>query len=96
MNDQPETVAVQFTVRQVEGVHGRGALVALAVVELDLAGAVFTLQGVQVVTTPGGGLECRAPVWRHPSRGTWLPSVLLPPELADALAVEVLTEWRAR
>ena len=35
------------------------------------------------------GVEVRSPVWRHPRTGAWLPGVLLPPELADALAREV-------
>ena len=91
-----ETILVEFTVRGIKPVHGRGALVALVMVELDIAGVVFTLQGVRVVETPGGGLECRAPVWRHPGRGAWLPGVLLPPELAEAMAHEVLTDCRAR
>jgi len=94
MTDQPEFLTVEFSVKHIEPVHGRGALVALAVVDLDVAGVALTLQGVQVVEVPGG-LACKSPVWRHPSRGTWLPGVLLPAELADAMAAEVLTTWRA-
>ncbi len=95
--DQPETMPVRFTVRSVEPVHGRGILVGLAVVEMDVSGVVFMLQGVQIIATPGSGkVECRAPMWRHPSRGTWIPGVLLPPELADVMAHEVLSEWLGR
>lgn len=86
------TQAVEFTVLGVERVRDRGPLVGLAVVELDVAGVVVTLQGVQVVRTPAG-LECRSPVFRHPSRGTWLPGVMLPTELAKAMAAEVLGAW---
>ena len=87
------TQAVEFTVGKVERVRDRGALVGLAIVEVDVGGVVFTLQGVQVVQTPAGGLECRSPVFRHPAAGTWLPGVLLPPELAEAMAAEVLAIW---
>ncbi len=89
------TQAVEFTVMSLERVRDRGNLVGLAIVEVDVAGVVMTLQGVQVVRMPDGGLECRSPVWRHPSRGTWLPGIILPPELAEAMAAEVLAMWTA-
>ena len=82
-------VAVRFTVAGVEPVRDRGSLIALAVVVLEVADVPFTLQGVQVHRRAGGGVEVRSPVWRHPRTGAWLPGVLLPPELADALAREV-------
>lgn len=90
------TQAVEFSVVKVERVQGRGALVGLAIVDLDVAGVVFTLQGVQVTRAPDGGLACKSPVWRHPAAGTWLPGVLLPPELAEAMAAEVLAAWTAQ
>lgn len=85
-----ETVPVTYTLRGVERVRGAGRLVALAVVELDVMGVAITLQGVQVVRTAAGAVECRAPVWRHPHTGKWLPAALLPPDLAEAIAAEVL------
>lgn len=56
----PDTVAVTFTVQTVEPVRNRGSLIGLATVELDVAGAVFTLQGVQITRT-ADGLDCRSP-----------------------------------
>lgn len=85
-----ETVPVRFTVLGVEPVRGTGRLVGLAVVDVDLAGVVLTLQGVQLVRDPAGRLTCRAPVWRHPVSGRWVPAVVLPPELSEAIAAEVL------
>lgn len=85
-----ETVRVRFTVLGVEPVRGCGRLVGLAVVELDFGGAGLTIQGVQVVRDPAGRLTCKAPVWRHPVSGRWLPAVALPPELGEAIAGEVL------
>jgi hypothetical protein len=90
------TQAVEFTVGKVERVNGRGALVGLAIVEMDVAGVVFTLQGVQIVQMPDGRLNCKSPVWRHPASGKWLPGVVLPPDLAKALADEVLEMWTAQ
>jgi len=90
-----DTIPVEFTVRQIEAVHGRGALVALATVDVSVCGVDMTLQGVQIVHAPSAALDCRAPVFKDPSRGIWLPGVLLPPELAKAMGVEVLEAWRA-
>ena len=91
MTAPADTCPVAVTVLGVERVTGRGSLVALAIVELDLFGVVVTLQGVQVHRRPvGGSVEVRSPVWRHPRTGAWLPGVLLPPELADALTGQVI------
>ncbi len=95
VSNHSDTIPVEFTVRQIEAVHGRGALMALATVDVSVCGVDITLQGVQVVQAPSGALECRAPVFKDPSRGTWLPGVLLPPELAKAMGVDVLEAWRA-
>jgi len=95
VSNYSDTIPVEFTVRQIEAVHGRGALVALATVDVSVCGVDITLQGVQVVQAPSGALDCRAPVFKDPSRGVWLPGVLLPPELAKAMGVDVLEAWRA-
>lgn len=84
-----DTATVRFTVRGVEPVRDRGALVGLAIVDVELAGVALTLQGVQVVRGVRG-VEVRSPVFRHPATGRWLPGVLLPPELAEAMAAEVV------
>ncbi len=85
-----DTVPVRFEVRQVEPVHGCGKLVGLAVVAMDVAGVEVVLQGVQLVRDGSGTLTVKAPVWRHPGSGQWLPAVLLPDELRDAIGAEVL------
>jgi hypothetical protein len=85
-----DTVPVEYRVIGTEPVHGRGRLERLAVVEVEIAGIVIVLQGVQVMRNATGGLECRAPALRHPRTGRWLPAVLLPVELSDAIAAEVL------
>lgn len=85
-----DTVPVRFEVRQVEPVHGCGKLVGLAVVAMDVAGVELVLQGVQVVWDRHGCLTVRAPVWRHPGSGQWVPAVVLPDELRDAIGQEVL------
>ena len=86
-----ETIAVEYTLRGVERISGAGRLLALAIVDLDVAGVVLTLQGVRVMQRPDGSRSCEAPVWRHPASGRWLPAVILPPALAQALADEVLS-----
>ncbi|MFC7552648.1 hypothetical protein ACFQU7_10855 [Pseudoroseomonas wenyumeiae] len=84
-----ETQTVRYEVLGIEPVRGAGKLVALAVVEVEVEGVTFTLQGVQVRQEAAGPV-CQAPVFRHPKDGRWLPAVVLPPALADAIAVEVL------
>ncbi|UFN48121.1 hypothetical protein LPC08_19195 [Roseomonas sp. OT10] len=85
-----ETVPVRYEVKALEPVRGAGRLVGLALVEVEVAGVILTLQGVQVLHGGGGGLTCRAPCFRHPRDGRGLPAVVLPAALADAIAAEVL------
>ena len=87
---------VSFTVIGVERVHGRGKLVGIAIVEIDVGGIVLTLQGVQVLKVPGARtLTCSAPMFRNPRDGQWIPSVLFPPELTGPLEDELLAAFRA-
>jgi hypothetical protein len=90
----PETVPVGLTVIGVEPVRGSGKLIALGIIKLDIGGVIFRLQGVQILRQRDGSLTCAAPCFRHPRDGRWLPAVLLPPELSDAIAAEVLAEAR--
>ena len=92
-DDTCEKQTVALTVRGAVPVQGRGALIGLAVVELNIAGVELVLQGVTVMRTPAG-VEVRSPVWRHPSTGQWLPGVLLPPELASALTTQTVAALR--
>lgn len=86
----PETVPVTYTVTAFERVRGAGRLVGLAVVEVDVQGVIFTLQGVQVTQEADGSLACRSPVWRHPKNGQSVPCMQLPPALAGAIAGTVI------
>ncbi len=92
MNDV-ERVPVAITVVGVEQVRGRGPLIGLAIVELDVAGVVLTLQGVQVLRLPDGSLVCQSPQFRRPN-GSWTSATVLPLELAKALGTEVLAHLR--
>ena len=93
MNDA-ERMTVTMTVIGVEQVRGRGPLIGLAMVELDIAGVVITLQGVQVLRSPDGSLTCRSPQFRR-SNGAWTSAAVLPPDLAEALGAEVLAHLRS-
>lgn len=90
-----ERIDVAITVVGVEQVHDKGSLIGLAIVELDIAGVVLTLQGVQVLRLPDGSLTCRSPQFRR-SNGAWASAVALPPDLAKALGTEVLAHLRGR
>ena len=90
-----DTVAVDYRVLGVEPVRGAGRLEALAAIELDVAGVVIVLQGVQLRRRADGDFDCAAPAFRHPRTGQWFPAVILPPELRTALGKEVLATIRA-
>lgn len=84
----PATTTVNFTVTEVEWVRGCGRLVALASVELELEGVVLTMQGIRVMRQ-GRRFTTEAPRYRNPSTGTWLPAVIVPRELGQAIAGEL-------
>jgi hypothetical protein len=90
-----ETVPVTYTLIGIESVRNSGRLIALAIVEIDVAGVVLTLQGVRVMRRPDGSLAVEAPTFRHPRTGKSLPCILLPPALAQAFADDVLTAMGA-
>ena len=85
----PAFAPVRFAVLGIERLTGRGRLLGLAIVEVEIAGVILTLQGVQVVRAADGSLEARAPQFRA-SSGEWRSAILLPPEMRDALGAEVL------
>lgn len=85
-----ETTPVTFVVLGVEPVRGAGRLIGLANVAVELSGVELTLQGVQLVRRSDGSVSVQAPQFRHPRDGRWLPAVLLPSELRDAIAAEAL------
>ena len=87
--DAAETSVVTFAVINFEWVRGKGRLAGLADLRIEIEGVVFLLQGVRVLREPDGRLECQEPRFRHP-RGGWVPALVLPPELSDAIAATVL------
>jgi hypothetical protein len=88
---ETETVDIIYRVIGVEPVRGAGRLIGLAIVEIEIAGVVIRLQGVQIRRRSYGRVDRQPSMWRNPRTGQWLPAVVLPPELAEALAAEVLS-----
>jgi hypothetical protein len=89
-----DSTTIEFCVLGVEPVTNRGRLAGLAVVAIQVAGIEFVLQGIQIRRHAGGGLAGFVPQFRHPD-GRWLPAVLLPPELKDAMAREIAHSYTA-
>lgn len=85
-----ETEPVTFNVQLIEPASGAGRLVALAIVAMEIAGVEVVLQGVQIIRGPNGRASVEAPKFRHPRTGQWIPAVVLPPELRDAIGRELL------
>lgn len=83
-----ETVPVQISVAGVERLKGNGSLVGMALVQVSIGGIEIGLQGVQV-RCRSGRLVTQAPQFRDPRSGRWLPCIVLPPELSDAIGREV-------
>jgi stage V sporulation protein G len=88
MND--DTTDALVTLIGFERVSGSDKLVALAVVEIEIAGVPIRLQGVKIVKRPDGRLGCEPPCFKAPD-GRWLPAVILPPDLGEGLAAEVFS-----
>jgi stage V sporulation protein G len=84
------TIGVEYVVLQAEHVRNSGRMVAVATVEVTIAGVAIVVQGIRVMRRSDGGLECLAPAWRHPRTGRWLPCLLWADELSGAIAHEVL------
>src|SRR5262249_51583010 len=74
---ETESVPVTYRVLNLERVIGAGRLIGVANCEVDIAGVVIVLQGVQLRRGADGSLSCTAPQWRHPRTGQWLPAVIL-------------------
>jgi hypothetical protein len=84
-----EGAPVTARVIGVERVRGHGRLIGLAVVALDVCGVALTLQGVQLLRRADGAVDVRTPCFRRPT-GAWLPAILLPPEVAQAITEELM------
>ena len=90
--DSPDTdsVEVSFEVVKVERVDA-GRLYALATVIVAVNDVEMAIQGVRVMRQPTGMLAVEAPRFRRPG-GEWVPAVMLPEELKQALAAEILDQ----
>jgi hypothetical protein len=88
-----DTATVSFTLLGLERARDRGHLIGLASTEILVAGVAVTVQGIRIIYEPDGSLLVQPPRFRHPE-GHWLPAVVLPPELASAIAAEVLEAFR--
>ena len=85
----PDSAPVTVTLTGIEAVTGMGKVTHLAIVDIEVGGIAWQLQGVRVVKH-NGGLQCQAPQFRHPKSGRYLPGVVLPGVLSDHIAAEVL------
>jgi hypothetical protein len=56
-----DTVGVTYEVLQVEQVRDSGRMVAVATVEVTIAGVAVVMQGVRVTRRADGTLECLSP-----------------------------------
>ena len=88
-----ETALVTVTVLDVQAVQ-KGQIIALAVVEIELDGVAFAVNGLQVVRTrdPSNGREATGvalPRYRAPD-GQWRPAVDLPDELREPITTAIL------
>ena len=92
---QPDTAAVTVTLIGYEAVAGGGAVIALAIVDIEIGGVALQLQGVRLVKR-GGQFIVEPPSWRHPSRGIHIPSIVLPDVLAEAIGVAVIEAYSAK
>ncbi len=86
-----ETSPVTVEVLCLDRPHGRGRLVGTATVEMLLDGVSIILQGVRVLRRPDGMAVVEMPCCRHQS-GELVPAVVLPVELEEAVARQVLHE----
>ena len=90
--DSPDTdsVEVSFEVVKVERVDA-GRLYALATVVVSVNDVEMAIQGVRIMRQATGMLAVEAPRFRRPG-GEWVPAVMLPEELKQALAAEILDQ----
>lgn len=91
-----KTTTVHVRVVALSPLTGKSKLLALALAEIVVAGAAFTLHGIQVIRAkdPDTGAEATgvdAPRYRA-SDGAWRQAVELPPELHKPLAHAILDE----
>jgi len=81
------TTPVRLTV-QIEKIE-RGGLIALASVEIEIAGVPITLQGLTVRRDLDGRMIVHLPMFEHPS-GARFPCIGLHDDLSRGLVEEVI------
>jgi hypothetical protein len=89
----PDTVTVAATVLRIKRADA-GRLLALAEVEIEIAGIAFTLHGVRVIST-GPRSRCVAAPYCRIAGGRLADAITLPPELSAAIGTAVLDEYDA-
>lgn len=91
MGAADEIQLVTATVLRVERIDS-GRLLALASVEIEIAGVAFVLHGVRVIKTGPRQRGIAAPAHRV-ANGRLADTITMPPELARAIANAVLDEY---
>ncbi len=84
-----DTSPVTVEVVDLTRISGRGKLIGLVAVEIVLDGVAVVTQGWRLVRRADGLATVEAPVYRH-ADGDWVPAIVLPDELEEAVARAVL------
>jgi hypothetical protein len=87
------TVPVTVTVLQIDRISA-GKLLALASVEIEIAGVSLEMRGLRVIRTAPGRVGVEPPCYRG-ATGAAVPAVILPEELSAAIANAVLDEFES-
>lgn len=90
--DHPETEPVQVSLVALERTPGAGSLLGSAEVEIIVAGVALIVKGARIVRVSPTKIEVQSPMHRH--GGEWCGSIILPEELAAAVAEVVLNGWK--
>ncbi|MBP2315978.1 hypothetical protein [Azospirillum soli] len=83
-----DRVTVEYEVVAVER-FGRGPILAVASVLIDIAGVHVLIEGITMRRAEGGQADITVPTYRHPRTGEWKPALDLPAKVWAAISVEV-------
>jgi hypothetical protein len=86
--DRADTAKVDCTIVRVKPLEGT-RVYALIDIELNIAGVLFGIRGIQARHLSSGGTSIHLPMFRD-TDGQWRGAVVLPVELRDALADQIL------
>ena len=92
-DDDSQTVS--FSVAGVELVHGRGDLVGLAIVELNVSGVAMTLQGFQIRRAGPDRITVGLPAFKHSRDGQMKTAIVMLCELSDAISSTVAATFNS-